>query len=244
MAALAEIALVLKNPAPLCRVKEFGDSAVLSTVRFFINDYNESPNAQDEAFTRLWYRFSRAGIEIPYPQRVVHTKSLDPTADQLHLGLLSQLDLFAPFSIEERTDLARAAVERRFGKGETLIREGDDGERFYVILSGEVAVARGGTEVARLNRGAYLGEMSLLTGEPRSATVMATTDVAVLELDREAFGRHFSAHPERAQQMSDLLARRRSELDTVAVAAGMPQPQGTKANDILRRLRGIFRLQS
>lgn len=242
-AVLAEIALVLKSPAATCRVKEFGDSAVVYTVRFFISDFNDSPSAKDEAFTRLWYRFSRAGIEIPYPQRVVHTKALEPGSGDPHLALLSQLDLFAPFSPEQRAELARTASERRFGRGEALIREGEEGNTFYVIVAGEVAVARGGTEVARLNRGAYLGEMSLLTGDPRSATVVATSDVVVLELSREAFAKHFTANPERAHEMSDLLAKRRGELEAIAVAAGAPQPEGTKANEILRRLRSIFRLQ-
>src|SRR5258708_4752673 len=113
-----------------------------------------------------------------------------------YAALLGTLDLFVPFSPEERSDLARSATERRFGRGEALIREGEEGHTFYVIVSGEVAVARGGSEVARLTRGAYLGEMSLLTGEPRSATVVATSDVAVLELDRDAFGRHFTQKPE------------------------------------------------
>jgi len=243
IAALGEISTVLKTPAPLCRLKAFGDSGVLYSVRFFVLDFNDSPVAQDEAHTRLWYRLSRAGIEIPYPQRVVHTRPFDASSDRSHLALLSQLDLFAPFSAEEKADLARAAGERRFGKGETLIREGDQGDTFYVIVSGEVAVARGGTEVARLARGAYLGEMSLLTGDPRSATVVATTDVVVLELDREAFARHFTTQPERANQLSELLAQRRGQLEAVAAAAGAPQPEGTKANEILRRLRSIFGLQ-
>lgn len=242
MAALAEIPLVLKEPAPLCRVSSFGDSAVMYLVRFFIADYGTVSGAQDEVYTRLWYRFSRAGIEIPFPQRVVHTRAATTKSDMPHGALLEQLDLFAPFSHEERVDLARSAVERRFGRGETLIREGDEGHTFYVIVSGEVAVARGGTEVVRLTRGAYLGEMSLLTGEARSATVVAATDLVVLELDRAAFARHFSDHPERAQQMSDLLAKRRSQLDAVAAATGAPRPQ-TQARDILARLKEIFRLK-
>ncbi|MBL8958007.1 MAG: mechanosensitive ion channel family protein [Myxococcaceae bacterium] len=243
LAALGEISSVLKSPAPFCRVKEFGESAVIYTIRFFVMDFNDWPSAQDEAYTRLWYRFSRANIEIPYPQRVVHNRTVDTSSEQTHLALLSRLDLFQPFSTEEKADLARAAGERRFGKGEALIREGEQGDTFYVIVSGEVAVARGGTEVARLARGAYLGEMSLLTGDARSATVVATTDVMVLELDRDAFARHFAAHPERAGQMSELLAQRRAQLEAVAAASGAPAPEGTKANEILRRLRSIFRLQ-
>jgi small-conductance mechanosensitive channel/CRP-like cAMP-binding protein len=242
MAALAEIPLVLKHPAPTVRLQAFMDSAVSYEILFFVADYASFFDARDDVYTRLWYRFSRAGIEIPFPQRVVHTRGADLTNEMPYAALLGTLDIFVPFSPEERGDLARSANERRFGRGETLIREGDEGHTFYVILSGEVAVARGGTEVVRLNRGAYLGEMSLLTGEPRSATVTATSDVTVLELDRDVFGRHFAQKPERAQQMSDLLAQRRSQLDAVASSNGSARPQG-QARDILQRLKQIFRLK-
>ncbi len=240
VSALADVPLILKTPAPVCLVSRFADSAVTYLVRFYIADYRSQPDAVDQAYTRLWYRFSRAGIEIPYPQRVVHMKAQQAASP--HLTLLSGLDLFTPFSSEQRAELARAAVERRFGRGEAIIREGDDGHTFYVIVSGEVAVARGGNEIARLSRGAYLGEMSLLTGEPRSATVVATSDVVVLELDRQVFSKHFAENPERAQQLSELLAQRRSELDAVASATGANAPEGAKANEILRRLKSIFRL--
>ncbi|MBK7860276.1 MAG: mechanosensitive ion channel [Archangiaceae bacterium] len=241
-AALSEIAQVMKSPAPICRVVRFGDSAIIYLVRFFVADFDASQLAVDEAYTRLWYRFSRAGIEIPFPQVVVH-RAAEGSGQAAHLGLLSRLDLFAPFSAEQKADLARAAVERRFGRGEALIREGEQGETFYVVVDGEVQVSRGGAEVARLQRGAYLGEMSLLTGDPRSATVIAATDVVVLELDREAFARHFASQPERAQQLSEVLAKRRSELDAVATTTDAAVPEQTRANEILRRLRSIFRLQ-
>jgi small-conductance mechanosensitive channel len=72
VSALADVALILKAPAPVCLVSRFGDSAVLYLVRFYIADYRSQPEAVDQAYTRLWYRFSRAGIEIPYPQRAPH----------------------------------------------------------------------------------------------------------------------------------------------------------------------------
>jgi small-conductance mechanosensitive channel len=244
MAALGEIEMVLKTPAPSCRVSSFGDSAVVYLVRFFIDDYGRVPTAHDEVFTRLWYRFSRAGIEIPYPQRVIHTRAPESRHDAPHLALLSQLDLFAPFSPDERADIARAAVERRFGRGEALIRQGDEGHTFYVIVSGEVVVAHTNIEVARLTRGAYLGEMSLLTGDPRSATVIATTDVVVLELDRDAFARHFATRPERAQAMSELLAQRRSQLQAIDNNGKGSPTAAPRSGDILKRLRAIFRLQA
>ena len=242
LAALGEIPLVLKDPPPMCRVTAFEDSSVKYLMRYFIADFATASAAHDEVHTRLWYRFSRAGIEIPFPQRVVHTRAATTDGPVAHAGLLSQIDLLAPFSDAERNELGAAATVRQFGRGETVIKEGAEGETFYVIAGGEVMVARGGVEVARLGRGAYLGEMSLLTGEPRSATVIAATDVTLLELGREAFGRHFAQHPERAKQLSEALATRRSQLSAIAnSASASSSPEA--AGDILSRLKQIFRMR-
>ena len=83
--------------------------------------------------------------------------------------------------------------------------------------------------------------MSLLTGDPRSATVTAHEDSVLLELDREAFARHFVEHPELAQQLAEVLAKRKTELDQKANAA--PVESAAQARDILARLRKIFRLR-
>lgn len=240
LAALAEIPLVRATPAPLCRVAAFEDSSVKYLVRVWFDDYGQHSTVVDEVYTRLWYRFSRTGIGIPYPQRVVHTVPPSPQAPSHH-DLLAGLDLLRPFSEQERAQLAQAAAPRRFGIGERLITEGAPGETFYVIASGEVMVMRGGAEVARLVRGAYLGEMSLLTGEPRAATVVAVTDVLALELGREAFAKHFAQHPERAQQLSTMLAARRAQLLAAGREAGA-NPTGDQGHDIFARLRHIFGL--
>ena len=99
-----------------------------------------------------------------------------------------------------------------------------------------------GHEVTRLSRGRYFGEMSLLTGEPRAATVVAVQDSVLLELDRPAFARMFVTHPGLARQLSALLAQRRTQLRAVAEASGGSTDPAPEANRILGRLRQIFSL--
>ncbi len=100
-----------------------------------------------------------------------------------------------------------------------------------------VRVGQPPREVATLSRGQYFGEMSLLTGEPRSATVVAIEDTAVLEFDRGEFQKFFNEKPELAVQMAEILALRKAELATDA--AGKIS-QKVDASGLLTRLRRIF----
>jgi CRP-like cAMP-binding protein len=84
--------------------------------------------------------------------------------------------------------------------------------------------------------------MSLLTGEPRSATVVAVRDSVLLELDRPAFARMFVTHPGLARQLSALLAQRRTQLRAVAEASGGTGDSAPEERRILGRLRQIFSL--
>lgn len=244
---LREAPLVLAEPAPWVRVADFGDNGVNYQVRLFVADISTLPHVRDEVLSRLWYRFARAGIEIPFPQRVVHLKQQVPTPSRDTEELLSKLELFAPFPKEELASINAAAKLRKFGAGEEIVTEGREGTTFYVVVSGRLSVRvsqpdRGGgaREVATLNRGEAFGEMSLLTGEVRSATVVAIDDVWLLELDRNAFATHFAARPERLGQLADLLEKRRAQLTHFSnepVSANASKPR------VLDRLREIFRLR-
>jgi CRP-like cAMP-binding protein len=85
--------------------------------------------------------------------------------------------------------------------------------------------------------------MSLLTGEPRTATVVALEDVLLYALDRKSFARLFQGHPELAKEMSALLAHRRSQLRSVLAAAEQAQDTAPEAGRILTKLRAIFGLK-
>ena len=242
METLREAPLVLNEPSPWVRVSKFDESGVNYHVRFFIADYAAVPHATDEVLGRLWYRFGRSGIEIPFPQRVLHVRTDEKVKAEPDVELLSNLPLFKPFPMEEAQGLSRSAVERRFGAGEEIITEGRAGTSFYVVVSGRLSV-RVGTpprEIATLERGGAFGEMSLLTGEPRSATVIAMEDCALLEMGREVFQRHLEAHPERLAQLATLIEERKAGLAaafTATVSEKSPAP-----GKALDRLREIFRL--
>lgn len=239
---LREAPLVLDDPQPVVRVQAFEDSGITYLVRVSVREASALPHVRDQVLSRLWYRFGRAGIEIPFPQRVVHLRQPEqPTAPPAQ-DLLERLDLFAPFPKDELAAIAAAAIERHFGAGEEIVTEGREGSTFFVVMAGRVSVRSKGREVATLARGQSFGEMSLLTGEPRAASVIAHEDTVLLELGRDVFATHFAAHPERAAQLAELLEKRRAELSAAAIA-GTAEAVGPRPR-VLDRLREIFRLRS
>lgn len=96
--------------------------------------------------------------------------------------------------------------------GETVMREGEAGDEAYLVERGALQVARGGVHLAELGPGDWVGEMSLLLDQPRSATVSAATDAQLRRVTRDSFGRLLAEDPERTQELLRQLARRVREM--------------------------------
>ncbi len=120
-------------------------------------------------------------------------------------------------------------------------------KKILIVNRGEVAVRvrmeAGEKEVARLGRGALFGEMSVLTGEPRTATVVALGDAALLAVDRDAFERILSREPDLAQRLAEVIARRRTALDQARAEQAAPAIE-KEASNLLSRIRSIFGFRS
>ena len=149
--------------------------------------------------------------------------------------LLSGVELFQSLSAEELERLANAAKLHLYAAGENLCRQGEAGDSFYVIREGRVAVLVNGADgqtvtAAHLADGAFFGEMSLLTGEPRSGTVTAETDVEVLRVSKQDFAGLLQANAELAGKLAAVLEKR-SEGRRTAMAA--PAARGCRAGDAL-----------
>jgi CRP-like cAMP-binding protein len=97
------------------------------------------------------------------------------------------------------------------------------------------------TRVAELDAPAFFGEMSLLTGEPRSATVRAKSDTALLVVEREGFDSLFKARPSIAEAISRILATRRSELQERRAEAAPAESDESRSRRLLARMKTIFR---
>ena len=110
---------------------------------------------------------------------------------------MGAIDLFARSPRIRGWRLSRTAQEHIFAAGEAIVRQGDAGNSMFVVLSGRVRVVLepSGQEVAVIEAGGFFGEMSMLTGDPRTATVRAIDDVQALEIPAERFREVALARP-------------------------------------------------
>jgi CRP-like cAMP-binding protein len=108
-----------------------------------------------------------------------------------------------------------------FGDGESIVRQGEPGHSMYIVVSGRAVVTLedSGVELATIEAGGYFGEMSLLTGDPRTATVIARGDVALLEIDAEVFRELADVSPQAVEQVGVAAAARRVELNAARATA-------------------------
>ncbi|MFZ5471802.1 MAG: cyclic nucleotide-binding domain-containing protein [Myxococcota bacterium] len=136
-------------------------------------------------------------------------------------NVMSTSALFKPFSRDDRKDLVRRFRARDVGRNEVVIREGEQSDGMYVVLSGEVEVKKNGQNLAKLKEGEIFGEMSLLEKAPASATVSAARRTSLLRLPREDFNRIILSHPQILVLVSELSDDRRKR--TEAVLSGVAQ---------------------
>jgi len=100
---------------------------------------------------------------------------------------LRPIELFKTLTPRQLTDVAEKMTKRHYAAGETIIREGEAGEEFFLVSDGEVEIDRAEHEVARLGPGDFFGEVALISGEPRNATVVATGEVDTYVLGKTDF---------------------------------------------------------
>ena len=144
-------------------------------------------------------------------------RTIDDTADvpQVQIQLLRLNAIFAPLPAPALEGLARALVPVQVTAGATIISEGEEGDCFYLIADGQVKVSKKGKEVATLTRGDGFGEIALLEGVPRTATVVADTDLELFSLEKEPFVLALTGHAAVARAAGDMVSQRLAELEAL-----------------------------
>jgi NTE family protein len=124
------------------------------------------------------------------------------------IDVLARNPLFAGLEPSELTDLEAAMRRKEFGSGHVICREGESAESLFVIVDGFARVLVEDRPVARLRRGDVVGEMSLVSGEPRSATVVAAVPTTVLELSRYGVAALIAEQPRILENLTRILSDR------------------------------------
>ena len=255
--ALAQVHGMPAGSPPAVRIVGYMESAIGYEIRYFYGSYEDYRVIEGEIYRMVWYHFRRTGIEVPFPVRNVFLHAPAPAAATEDVGdrllrAVRSIDLFRSLSETELRTAARRLRPLHYAAGEKIIEEGATGDSFFLVDRGEVRVLRrlGGTsrEIARLGEGECFGEMAMLTGEQRTATVVAGTDVDVFMIDKAGFQDILAANPDVAVDISTLLAKRRAALShaeadlTARILPGAGAVDDDLSQKILGRIRSYFGL--
>jgi small-conductance mechanosensitive channel/CRP-like cAMP-binding protein len=234
---------ILREPHPVVEVDGFMDNGIQYNLRFHIPDYGAVLSVRDEVLRRVWYSVTREGQTFPYPHREIVKKVPEPPfrmGDDAIRENLRRIDILGPLGDEDLDSLARDVRLRVYGIGETVVREGEEGDSLFVVLRGDLEVHVGREKVGTLAAGEFFGEMSLLTGASRRATVRTVDEVRLLEISKAAIGPIIHAHPPVAEGLSAALERRLNQILTAQQIRAVVAEAPTLRDAILKKLRLFF----
>lgn len=249
---------VASDPPPHCILLELDESFARYAVRYWLLEPAADDATDSVIRVRIAFALRRAGIPLSMPaQAVFVTKETQERKAEKEgeeharrLRALAQVDLFRDLSPEDRERLAAELRYVPFAAGEPITRQGAEAHWLYLLIEGEASVrirnqAGIEREVGRIAAGSFFGEMSLLTGEKRSATVVALTDVECYRLDKRAFEQVVRERPAIAESVAELLARRQVELAAAREdfdRGATPSRLEETKSDLLHRIRSFFGL--
>lgn len=246
---------VLETPAPVVFTQEFADSSVTYELRFWMRQARLYNAACDEIRTALWYEMGRRGMKVPYPTRSLEVRQPNVPealvyARENAARILRGGSALSCLTEREAEKLAKKCRLQVFGPREAIITRGEGIASMFVILNGGVEVigkAAEGSRVvlAKLGIGDCFGEMSLLTGEPRNATVRAVADSMTMEIRKEDLLPLIEGNPELADHLAEVIEARRisraESLKSAGVQAATTQNTPTSGSrSLAHRIREFF----
>jgi CRP-like cAMP-binding protein len=245
---------VVPNPPVRVFLVDFSDYAMIYEIKYYMGNHMRINETNDSVRTNVWYELKRQGITIPFPIRTLHVQRKPASSLQEDhaeaFSILRGERLFDCLSEEQLNQLVQDARLKLFGRGESVIEEGAAGDSMFVLLRGaaNVFVSKNGSkvQVAALGAGDCFGEMSLLTGEPRSATVHTNGDCYVMEIGKPVMAEVLREAPGCLEKLSELLAQRKMETEGLLKEVRDTDEHAIKERQytatFLQRLQSFFQL--
>lgn len=245
--AIRNVEYVSQKKRPLVRIRNFGESSLDWEVKYWTDRYDRINEIDASIRQRIWYVFQRENIGFAFPTRTLYVerKRAEATPEDRAASaaeVLSQVSLFEPLSQSEIATLASGSKNRVYAPGELIVRRGQEGRSMFVIARGavEIQIPSAKRSTAKISIGVndFFGEMSLLTGEPRSATVVAIEETEVLQIKKETLKPLFEANPDLMRSIGEIIAERRAFLKAEENMEESLRPDQEKG--ILRSIRRFF----
>ena len=254
----ADISNVAKHPQPSCVLMEMDKGVARYALRYWLTDLMLDDPTDAAVRWHVYTALERAGISLVVEMQNVHYVKENGKYEgvvhqreaQQRIKTLKRVELFAQMSDEELRALAERLKYAQFAKGNIISRQGAIAHWLYIIINGEAEVyletsAGERRSVNLLSRGDFFGEMGMMTGEPRSASVIAKTDLECYRLDKEAFAGIMQARPGLAEEITHVLVERRAQLDSVLHhldAQTRQQEKSSQHNELLVNVKRFFGL--
>jgi len=253
----AEMANVAKTPALEVTCRHFADSGVTYAVLYWLTELRLDLQTDSNVRVHVYAALRRENLEIPFPHRVLidggellpGTASNDALARRL--TTLARLELFAPMTADEQRALATELNDCVYVRNDVISRRGETADSLYVLAQGKVGIygeadaAQTRPRLATLEAPGYFGEMGLLTGQARTATVIAESDVLCYRLDKSGFDAILRARPELANGFAKVVAQRQAENDATLQAAdadARARMTVSRASELVQRIRRFFEI--
>lgn len=252
----AEIANVAHDPAPQVVVMEFGAGFARYALRYWLTDPQFDDPTDSEVRAHVFYALERAGMSLAIPQEVRHIVKENESHEHLlasreqqrRIEALTGVELFKELSQEELRTLAGHLIHAPFTRGDIITRQGTSADWLYILIAGDadvwLEVSQERKLLTTLHAGAVFGEMGLMTGEPRRATVIARTDVDCYSLGKAGLNAILQARPSVAEEISRILASREGDLEKARRALDASAQAQRKPNHetLLSKIQDFFKL--
>ena len=245
--AVRQVENVSQKIRPVVRIKNLAADGIDWEVKYWTDDYTKYNDTDALIRQRIWYAFNREKIDFAFPTRTIYmAPAVEETTLVEYVNAVSEhlqeISLFVPLAEEEIEKLAKASTTRVFAPGEAIVRRGQEGNSMFVIVRGSVKVQIPESDyqktINKLKTNDFFGEMSLLTGQPRTATVIAEEETEVIQIKKTALKPLFEANPELMKAICDIIEERRALL-TQSETEEAEESQGGESG-VLSSLRRFF----
>lgn len=246
---------VTDTPPPEATALETGTNGIVYQLRYYKEPGAEgSHSARTAVIRQVMVHLFNSGLAIAQPKQNVFLgrarfRQLDWMTPADRSKLIVSIPIFSPLHDDEAAQVAESLVMHRYNPGDVIIEQGSDGDSMFGLTEGllEVLVDHpeedGQISVARLDPGAFFGEMSLLVGEPRSATIRAMAESVVYEIRRDTIMELLETRPEIGTALSEVIARRnyeRSSMIEDSTRAEREAAIAASSRTLFARMRSVF----
>ena len=247
--AVRQVENVSPKIRPIVRIANLGESSIDWEIKYWPENYAKFNDTDALIRQRVWYAFQREGISFAFPTRTIYMESQAPAASAEELASsasehLESVPIFAPLADEEIAQIASSSTRRIFAPGEVIVRKGQEGGSMFVIIRGSVKVqlpeGSGARTINQLGPNDFFGEMSLLTGEPRTANVVADEETDVMQIRKSAIKPLFEANPQLMESICAIVEERKKLLTQQKLEQTMrPSKPDTGVMSSIRKFFGL-----